>query len=185
MNNANRFTLQPKHHKAFKAMLHELCKELTCEYEWINWGGCAVMASIVGHELQRIGVTVDIVTPLYNESVRIACPANVRAKVNDPLDVYEWDNNGLHRGHLAVRFKLGKCLYTWDSDVFNRGGSTYGDHRQFDSKYPFGHGLTVAECGIISAKPKGWNTTYDRSQTPRLKTIVKAKFKAFVIAHSN
>ena len=87
----------------------------------INFGGCGVMAGVVGEILELLGVPVEVVT-----SSDYGCsPAEARQRlywnIEADLDAGRWDNaawdsEGVSRSHLAVRFMLGRDLYTWDSD---------------------------------------------------------------------
>jgi hypothetical protein len=164
--------------KALKVQLQILAKELTEECSNINQGGCAVMAAIIGKELQSLGVQLDIVTPAHR---RRYSPFNARKKLsqNNDNSVSDWEYEGVSFGHLAVRFSLGKRLWTWDSGGLKLGGTTYGDHRCWIAKYPFGHGMTVAECKIIAGTKEEWNKSFDRNKILPLRRIIKIISKLF------
>lgn len=145
----------------------------------INWGGCGVMAGIVGEILELLGVPVEVVT-----SSACGCsPAearqrlywNIEAENDGRWDSAAWDSEGVNRTHLAVRFMLGGDLYTWDSDgliksdkYFGRLGCGTPPHV---ADYPFGEGMTVAECVHIGSDQAGWNCRFNRSQIPQMREL--------------
>ena len=149
----------------------------------INWGGCGVMAGIVGEILELWGIPVEVVTPTeYDWGVS---PKEARERLQAEYwgenwtahdwTAHDWDRNGLSRAHLAVRFVMGGKLYTWDSagllcsDRFF-GRSDCGEPSHV-ADYPFGEGMTVQECVQISSTPSGWNSTFDRSQIPLMREL--------------
>ena len=146
----------------------------------INHGGCGVMAGIVGEILESLGVPVEVVT-----SSHCGCsPAKARRRlywdIEDEHDVRwdnsAWDSAGVNRSHLAVRFMLGRDMYTWDSDGLIKSGKYFGrddcGKPTHYAKYPFGEGMTVAECVYISSCGQGWNRTFNRRQIPQMREIV-------------
>lgn len=145
----------------------------------INWGGCGVMAGIVGEILELLGVPVEVVTSSdYGCSpaeARQRLYWNIEAENGGRWDNSAWDSEGVSRSHLAVRFMLGGDLYTWDSDgliksdkYFGRRGCGEPSHV---ADYPFGEGMTVAECVHISSVPQGWNSTFNRRQIPQMREL--------------
>ena len=145
----------------------------------INWGGCGVMAGIVGEILELLGVPVEVVT-----SSDYGCsPAKARQRlywnIEDGSDVIwdnsAWDSEGVSRTHLAVRFMLGRDMYTWDSDGLIKSDKYFGRQECGEpshvADYPFGEGMTVAECAHISSDPQDWNSTFDRSQIPQMREL--------------
>ena len=162
-----------------KRRLRRLSRALNTQtYGDINWGGCGVMAGIVGEILELQGIPVEVVTPSgYNIGVP---PKLARERLQaeywgENWTAEDWDNNGLSRSHLAVRFVLGGKLHTWDSNgllcsdrFFGRCVSGKPSHV---ADYPFGEGMTVQECIEISSTPRGWNTYFDRSQIPLMREL--------------
>ena len=146
----------------------------------INYGGCGVMAGIVGEILESLGVPVEVVTSSY----RGCSPAKARRRLywdiegeNDVRwDNSAWDSAGVNRIHLAVRFMLGRDMYTWDSDGLIKSDKYFGrldcGKPSHCAEYPFGEGMTVAECVYISSSEQGWNPTFNRRQTPQMREIV-------------
>ena len=142
---------------------------------YVNYGGCGIVAAMVGREMQKLGFEVDVVTPT-NKSSKTSIPAVVRNKLKkkkkDRNDAMVWSSNGLSRAHLALRFKIGKRLYTWDTDVLHRDGKYFGDVAYYCG-YRFGRGLTVRETSAMCVQKLGWNETFPRDQIPELRKIVK------------
>ena len=145
----------------------------------INWGGCGVMAGIVGEILELLGVPVEVVT-----SSDGGCPpAEARQRLNENIEVWNdgrwynsaWDSEGVSRTHLAVRFMLGRDMYTWDSDGLIKSDKYFGRYddgsTSYCADYPFGEGMTVAECTHIGSDPQSWNSMFDRRQIPQMREL--------------
>ena len=145
----------------------------------INWGGCGVMAGIVGKILESLGVPVEVVTSSdYGCSPALARQRlywNFEAKCDGRWDNSAWDSAGVSRAHLAVRFMLGRDMYTWDSDGLIKSDKYFGrrdcGEPSHVADYQFGEGMTVAECARISSVPEGWNCTFDRDQIPQMREL--------------
>lgn len=149
----------------------------------INCGGCGVMAGIVGEILELLGVPVEVVT-----SGDYGCsPAEARQRLRLYWDIgagndgrwdnSAWDSEGVSRSHLAVRFMLGRDMYTWDSDGLIKSDKYFGRRDDGSTShcadYPFGEGMTVAECVHISSVPQGWNSTFNRRQIPQMRELAQ------------
>ena len=161
-----------------KRRLRRLSRALNTQTRDINWGGCGVMAGIVGEILELWGIPVEVVTHVeYDLGVP---PKEARELLQaeywgENWTVEDWDNNGLCRWHLAVRFKLGAVTYTWDSDGLIKSDKYFGRREDgsppYCADYPFGDGMTVQECIEISSTPDDWNDTFDRSQIPLMREL--------------
>lgn len=136
----------------------------------VNYGGCAVIAHLVGASLERMGVACEVTTSLDWEE---ACsPAEARPHVRNPADPYEWDANGLGRGHLALRFKIGRTVRTWDTDGLYLSGA-FGLGEYYTESGPWGTGLTIGECRAMTRRPAGWNRAFNRRLIPTLRRLVR------------
>ena len=140
----------------------------------INYGGCGVMAAITGEALRKLGVEVEVVTigSTWRGDEGGQPAARVRQNVYNNEDTEEWDANGLDRGHLAVRFKAGGRVHTWDSEVMYRTGRYFG-YAKYTSAGKFGEGLTIEEAKAITKTGKGWNSKFRRKHIPMMRHLVK------------
>lgn len=167
-----------------KRRLRRLSRALNTQTKGdINWGGCGVMAGIVGEILELWGIPVEVVTPVEDgwgvppKEARERLQAEYWGENWTPFywTAFDWDDNDLSRSHLAVRFMLGGKLYTWDIDGLLCSDRFFG-RRAFGeplhvADYPFGEGMTVAECVHISSTPSGWNSMFDRRQIPLMREL--------------
>lgn len=152
----------------------------------LNYGGCAVVAAAVAGALEKLGVPVEVVSTAYSDS---AVPANARAVLmlagHEPTRTgnYAWDDAGLYRSHLGVRFKLYGVLWTWDSTALLRTAHSFGAYAEYYygpqetigsslCDYPFGKGLTVAEAQALADDTEGWNSRFNRKRIPKVRGIV-------------
>ena len=162
-----------------KRRLRRLSRALNTQTSDINCGGCAVMAGIVGGILELLGVPVEVVTSSEYGCAPAAARQhlhwNIEAENDGRWDNSAWDSAGVSRAHLAVRFMLGRDLYTWDSDGLIKSDKYFGRHYDgeplYCAEYPFGDGMTVAECVHISSTPEDWNYMFDRRQIPRMRKL--------------
>lgn len=140
------------------------------EVSSINYGGCAVMAAIVGEELEKHGIRVEGV-PNYGN------PALVRKNKTNThkFNMRMWENNGIGFGHVALRFRYNERTYTWDTDRLVRSSKEFGYPECF-TETRFGQGLTIKELKRLSWADGDWNTEFNRKDIPKLKRIVKNVF---------
>lgn len=156
-------------HRELLRRLRRLSKAVTVQIEDVNFGGCGVLAGMVGTQLLRLGVMVEVVTPCDY----FVPAAEARGSVSDPSDPRGWDDNGLSRSHLAVRFRSSRRTYTWDSDGTRPGGARFGGGVGYATDARFGNGLSVLECVRMSSRQAGWNRDFDRKQIPLLWHLVQ------------
>lgn len=159
-------------HRELLARLRRLKRVASSHVSNINYGGCGVMAAIVGAELRKLGVEVEVATVgnRWDDSDRGLPAAKVRDNVFNIADTYEWDENGLDRGHLGVRFKSGKRVYCWDTDAGLTPPSRIG---RWPAAGKFGEGLTVDECKALASKQQGWNSDFNRRNIPLLRHLTR------------
>lgn len=148
-----------------------------------NYGGCGVVAGIVGHRLELLGVEhVEIVTCAGREdNYGGRSPKAARRRNNDLRCPHAWDEAGLSRQHLAVRFFSGDSYWTWDSDGAHKGWRHFGTRQWGDGGPRYtttkpGTGMTVRECLWISLGSKRWNPTFRRTDIPKIAQIVNECF---------
>lgn len=162
-----------------KRRLRRLSRALNTQTKGdINLGGCGVMAGIVGEILELWGIPVEVITPA--ESDWGVSPKEAREYLQAEYwgkdwTAHDWDDGGLYRGHLAVRFVLGGKLHTWDSGGLLCSDKFFGRREcggpSHVADYPFGEGMTVRECIKISSTPGGWNSMFDRRQIPLIRGL--------------
>lgn len=173
-------------HRTLLRRLRRLSIAATAEVPRINWGGCGVMAAIVGKRLQEFGILCEVVT-YVRKGWGGAEPASVvrnRLSMEEINEPYAWDRKGLDRRHLALRFVSNGKVYTWDSHGLVRGSHWFGSQVDYDNNvlkkgfWPtdpeFGSGMTVAECEAISSKQAGWNRDFNREYIPTLEELADA-----------
>lgn len=129
-----------------------------------------------GEALQKLGIPCEVVTPGSGwRAGRTA--AEARNNVSNVANPREWDRNGLDRGHLALRFRLGRRTYTWDSDAMHRSSMRFGKlwdgGAAYTSAGKWGTGLTVEECKAMSSTRDGWNSDFKRKHIPAMRRITK------------
>lgn len=157
-------------HSELVDALNQLAYDLDSEFEEINAGGCGAMAAMVGKHLERMGVVCDVATPDYG-----SVAGKVRNSVGDRSMPHEWDDNGMSRSHLAIRFKIGTSVRLWDTD---NGVVDHIDRWELSGK-DMGLGLTVQECAWISDSGVGWNSCFDRDQLPGMQYMVDNALSVF------
>lgn len=164
-----------------KRRLRRLSRALNTQTKGdINSGGCGVMAGIVGEILEQQGIPAEVVTPSDDAEGWGVPPKEARERLlaeywGGDWTARDWDENGLYRSHLAVRFWLGGKLYTWDSNGLLCSDKLFGRNKWGEpthvADYPFGEGMTVQECIEISSISDGWNSTFDRRQIPLMREL--------------
>lgn len=157
--------------------LRKLGKTINANIEYPNYGGCAVIAGMVGLELERLGLTVDVVTPFSVDGWNIGLPAcKIRDRVNNRNNARDWNNNGLSTRHFAVRFRYNKRVYTWDSESLIRGAGYFGDVL-YETGSKLGEGLTPTEAAAMAGDYDGWNPSFDRNQIVGIRQFVNECFE--------
>lgn len=137
------------------------------------------MAAAVARQLKALGVEVEVVSVGSVDSEFAVPPAEARERLGVPpseASNYTWDRAYLSRGHLGVRFKLGKYCYTFDSTTLARRVYSFGS-RGDKCAYPFGMGLTPEEATRMANTRAGWNRRFNRrAHKPTVERMVVAAF---------
>ena len=166
--------------KHLLAALREIRRDLEI-YPLINRGGCAIFAAIITDVLLKNGIPAEVVTvgPAYDDEIEEASPKQVRERLKGKLHhVTKWDELGLQRDHLGVRFRWRGRLYTFDSDALRKSGQYLGI--EYDCiHYPFGHGATVQETLLFHRYVDGWNDRFNRRHVPHIRAIIYESFTRF------
>lgn len=146
--------------------------------KYLNRGGCGVFAALVGRELQSNGVKPEVIVQTeYGDD-----PLYVRQRVRNPLDPFDWHDNGLYINHAGLRFKHNGKWWTYDSTALRQSHDVFSDDDR-----PASRGfLTVEEMEAFAfPRAKGpfhtvydlWNSEFDRRQIPKLRRAVHEGFK--------
>jgi hypothetical protein len=138
----------------------------------INYGGCAVMAYLVGKQLEDMGIEVEGIVPGTNPK-----QARMGVSRSHKNDAFWWEQNGINFNHVALRFKVGGKVYTYDTDQLHKGSLKFGEDLRYRAGCKFGNGFNIKELKKIQATGDGyWNTDFNRKDIPKLRKIVKEVF---------
>ena len=164
--------------RPLREMLHELQHEVTQTIPNLNCGGCGIFASEVAKRMARLGYEVEVITPSHRGSVT---PLEISKNVSNRKSkkCITWDDLGLHRNHLAVRFKSRGLVYTYDSTALLLGGKKFGSAGFYVCRYGFGKGLTWQQASKLARDKTAWNQEFDRVYTDLLKSIIRRYFDLF------
>lgn len=156
--------------------LKDVGRELREEYEYINHGGCALVAYSAAEALQEIGVRCDVVAGDIAYHRPAARPSKVRRLVEDANDVGRWDYWGLGRNHFATRIRMSGRTVIWDTDgVYT--GKVFGELECL-AVGRFGTGLTAQETRMMYwAGAKYWNETWDRGESEYVEQYIRDAIK--------
>ncbi len=151
--------------------LNALGSTVNSKYPKINYGGCAVFASIVGQELLKMGVHTSIIVGGDRWTLDGADIDKARTKVNNIGKKTEWRDNGIGFGHLGLEFYWKRKKYHYDSNGAHKPG------KKLDGVALYKGRFTVEECTAVANEPEGWNHEFDRKQIPALRRMVKKHFE--------
>jgi hypothetical protein len=156
-------------------ILENISNDINSQINYPNNGGCCVIASLVGEQLELLGVETEIVT---NNSYKLT-PRQVFALVGPKTRFTNpFEENGVDFNHVGVRFKLGRKIYTFDSDGVY--GARVFSQKQDKIKYRFGQGLPVFAAKSLASQRQNWNFKFNRRQIPLLRKIIKRNFYELV-----
>ena len=146
--------------------LNQLGKEVNSEFENINYGGCAIFASLVGKRLEELGVGVSgITTGSCPWQPKISVD-QARAKITHPGRKMQWIANGINFFHVGLCFKHNGKKYHYDSNGAHRPEKTLGGAVIFDGV------LFLSEVIAIAREHAGWNKSFNRRSVPAIRRLV-------------
>lgn len=164
--------------KDLKAVLLSIQHDVAVKIPELNNGGCAVFASIVLKELQKRNIKSEAITSTRKvKTPPTKMVEKVKSSKNGEKRCKVWDNAGLDRQHVAIRFKSGGLTYTYDSEALTLGGKWYGFRNSFKCSYSFGQGLTYKQVAAIARDSTSWNKMFDRKHIPELRAIIRKNFR--------
>ena len=137
-------------------------------FPYLNCGGCAVFAYLVGQELHNRGVEVYGIVAAYGAGKRAIGDIRKRVTVKDMAD---WQNNGLMFNHVGLAFKHNKKWYHYDSN------GVHLKHRELLGMTLYRGRMKLEEVGRVAMDPEGWNDCFDRDGIPRLQQSIRRIFK--------
>lgn len=178
MNNLDVTALTPGQKAALSRRLRRILagigERITNEIRNPNCGGCGVIAAAVADKVAAMGVPVEVVTPRWWKA-RPAPVAVVRKLQDKGMNNHAADMAGLDRAHLAVRIRVGRRAFIWDSDGIYPSNA-FGRSHRYECRYRFGRGLPVEAAKALAADPSGWNRAFNRRQIPKIHKIVQEAF---------
>jgi len=143
--------------KALERVAHQISKKI----EYPNYGGCAVIAAVVGKAVSH-HTQVQV---LVQNSCERADIRQVRNTISDPFDKLSWEIGGVDFRHVLLKIKIDGAWKVFDSDGFTSYKST---------DYNLGT-MTVEEAAAVAAEDS-WNWMFDRDQIPMIEEIVEKAF---------
>lgn len=151
------------------AQLNSLGIDVNCKYTYINNGGCAVYAAIVGKALQDMGVNVKVLVAgsWWGNNGHVD---KARENVKHIGKKEEWRKNNISFGHVGLEFFWKRKKYHYDSNGCHKPA------KKLDGATIFPGRMTVEECIAIAKEARGWNTSFDRKHIPALRRMVAKHF---------
>jgi len=144
----------------------EVSSELSKNFKFLNQGGCAVVAAIVGKQLSELIDVEVLVEPGWDDygSIREIQQVEDTSEFQDTSD---WNNRGVSFRHVVLKVKIEGEWIIFDSD----GIQDYYPGEYFDGS------LTISEVETIAFRPIGWNKAFDRDQIPEMQQAVAGVFE--------
>jgi hypothetical protein len=138
-------------------------------FQFINSGGCGVVAAHVAKRLQHIVPTRIVV--FNRASIDID---KIRSKLTNTNSSLEWSYHGMAWGHVMVEFDYDGMTYLFDSHNIYPTTQTihFGGMMLTKSGY-----VTIDEIVAIASRPTTWNWMFSRSQIPAMKKRIHRFFE--------
>lgn len=149
--------------KITKKEILKVCKTVHESVEYLNHGGCGVFAFLLGstlNQFENCQVKVKVVDYYgnFHKRVEFAVP-------EDFTNVDNWTKNGLNFNHIILEVKLKYCkpFYLDSTGVYQHEGILVGS-------------LDLIHIEAISKVNRGWNSTFNRKQIPKIICYIKSFF---------
>lgn len=158
------------------AELKRIGKHINRQYNSVNYGGCAVYASVVGRNLAKCGYLVRIgVSSSWNDTDPTIDDArnNILNKNNKRASIEQWNDQEIYFGHVWVEVCVGGTWYAHDTNKTKMSDGvdpTFG-WDQYDGF------MTLEEITPLANSKRGWNTEFDRYQIKAIKADVARMFE--------
>lgn len=151
--------------------LKVIAQELNDNIEYINQGGCGVVASIITETISSLVPTRIVALTHYDpkniDEVRTDIHENGLMHSNDA-----WYRRGIDFGHVMVEVDVDGKTFMVDS----RG---VHENTDYDTRYGNKHHgyFTLDEMKRMANDPDHWNRRFKREQIPFIESIVKKQFQ--------
>jgi hypothetical protein len=150
--------------------LTQLAKEVKTKVPCINFGGCCVFAALVSKHLSTIVPTRLVVFKGWfcddNEASDLS---EAKAKISNNT-VREWNNQGIHFGHVVIEYDNDGQTYRLDSDGVEPCPTVVEDNKLTGF-------LSIDDAEDLAADDDGWNPSFSRSNIPQMKQIIDNFFQ--------
>ncbi len=161
--------------KPLSLFIRALGRQLIREFPFLDCGGCAVYAAILGEQLELIGAEdVSVWVSALEDYIGLIDIDAVRDRIADTGSIRAWGREGVEFVHLGVE-------YTWECETWHADSKKLEriDFDQDLSWLVYDGRLTLSETRKLSRQSKGWNPMFDRTLIPALEASVREAFKRF------
>ena len=149
--------------------LNSLGIDVNCKFHYINHGGCAVYAAIVGKELRDMGVNTKVLIAANMWGPRTTVD-EARKHVKSVKKKEHWRANGIFFGHVGLEFWWERRKYHYDSNGCHKPEKTLDNCQIYKGR------MTVDECIALARERSGWNESFNRRHIPVLRKMVARHF---------
>jgi hypothetical protein len=145
--------------------LQELASRVSRVTDNINYGGCAVFASMVAPHVSIFFPGSKIRVMGRNPEIDISA-----VRPSDPTDVHEWNDNGVHFGHVVIEFQVKGETFYFDSDGVHT-------RQALENEYPFAEfhvgEMLLEDVTALASQPDGWNWMFERQFIEPMKRAMR------------
>ena len=148
-------------------ILNDLGEEISSKIHRLNNGGCCMYAYEVA-KLMPIDCLILVGNPYYDYSSIPLARKTIYQNNASPKNINSWWDVGIIFGHVFIEFEYEGKTYHYDSNGVR-------DAREYDPSFgfPVAEGwLTLEEAKTLNRQRTGWNTSYNRRQTKKVKKII-------------
>ena len=146
--------------------LRVLGKQINNNFNYVNCGGCAVIASIVGTYLREIGIEPRIVVGDDHEDDGTSVD-EIRNQIKKNT-IKEWNKNGLHFGHVAIEFDYNGERWQFDTDDTAHPDGYVDTYMRYEGYLSLEEVTEIA----LDTSGDGWNWMFNRDQIPHIHKMV-------------
>ena len=144
-------------------------RELEDNFDAINYGGCACVATMLAKQLRN---TYPVMRLTSCHSDWSAAPAGdideIRKCLNNNMSLDEWYDNGITFNHVWLEIFVDDCWYALDSTGVHTVENMYSLW-----KTPAAGSFTIDEMEALS-EDTSWNPRFNRNQLPNMQAMISA-----------